>query len=332
MVTSRCMSSDEILHLATSRLQIQGFTDLEVKECIMDITSSNEDVTQALMTELESRPSLLSSCHLPLNATIVAYVYQVKKDNLPSTMLEIFKLLVINCIRRHIMTKEPDKEHKITSLESLPDDLNTTFCSFCEFAFHGLMEDRVIFSKDELFSIPDHLSLLHGSKMHEETGPEIKYSFFHHTMQELLAAIHMSKMTPDDQLYYFWNIYAHPRFDTMVQFYAGLTSLQNGQIKSILSDSISSSLIDLSEFRSSVVSVFASHLQFRELFWRQIDRTKLRSEETKYLKTICQTDDNSIKQVLRSNDDKLEEAMQHKMSCGMKQSDLDDTVGVLKVS
>ena len=332
VVTSRYMSSDEILHLATSRLQIQGFTDLEVKECIMDITSSNEEVTQALMKELESRPSLLSSCHIPLNATITSYVFQVNKDNLPSTMLKIFKLLVINCIQRHVMTKEPDKEHKITSLESLPDELNTTFCSLCELAFNGLMEDRVIFSKDELCSIPDHLSLLHGSKMHEETGPEIKYTFFHHTMQELLAALHMSKMTPDCQVKYFWNIYGLPRFDAMVQFYAGLTSLQINDIKSILSDRISSSLKHFSEIRSSVVSVLASHSHFREICLRLMSVTKLGSEETKYLKAICQTDDNHVKQVLRSNEDKLEEAMQRKMSSGMKQSEVDDAVGVLKVS
>ena len=40
-----------------------------------------------------------------------------------------------------------------------------------------------------LKSLPDSLSLLYGTKLHEETGTRTKYSFFHQTIQELFAAI-----------------------------------------------------------------------------------------------------------------------------------------------
>ena len=50
--------------------------------------------------------------------------------------------------------------------------------------------------------------------------------------------IHMSGMTPDDQLDYFQKLYAHERFHALIQFYAGVTSLQSIETVSILYDSM----------------------------------------------------------------------------------------------
>ena len=144
----------------------------EIKEAngkgvLLDITG-NEEAAHALMEALESRPSLLSSCHLPLNAMIIAYVFQVKMHNLPTTLLETFKLLVLNCIQRHVIKREPDREHEdITSLESLPKELHDSFYSLCKMAFCGLLESRMLFSQKELNSnsISDTLSLLYTIPM-----------------------------------------------------------------------------------------------------------------------------------------------------------------------
>ena len=243
VVTSRYVSSDELHRLATSRLETLGFADQEVKECIMDITG-NEEAAHALMEALESRPSLLSSCHLPLNAMIIAYVFQVKMPNLPTTLLETFKLLVLNCIQRHVIKREPDRElEDITSLERLPREIQASFYSLCELAFNSLLEDRMLYTKEELTTIPDTLSLLYGTKLQDETGPRTRYSFLHQTIQELLAAMHMSRMPPEDQLDYFYNFCDQPRFHAMIQFYAGVTLLQLRGTERILYDRIFTNLM-----------------------------------------------------------------------------------------
>ncbi|KAL5493910.1 hypothetical protein EMCRGX_G015148 [Ephydatia muelleri] len=235
VVTSRYVSSDELHGLATSRLETLGFADQEVKECIMDIIG-NEEAAHALMEALESRPSLLSSCHLPLNAMIITHVFQVKMHNLPNTLLETFKLLILNCIQRHVINREDHED--VTTLESLPTELQASFYPLCELAFRGLLEDRMLFSKEEMKSIPDTLSLLYGIKLHDEIGPKMKYSFLHQTIQELLAAIHMSRMPPDEQLDYFQNFYAQERLHALIQLYAGVTSLHLIETVSILSGSV----------------------------------------------------------------------------------------------
>ena len=228
VVTSRCMSSDELHGSATSRLETLGFADQEVKECIMDITG-NEEAAHALMEALESRPSLLNSCHLPLHAIIITHMFKTKKNNLPTTLLETFKLLILNCIQRHVIKKEPGRvmdHEEIDTIERLPIQLQASFYSLSELAFHGLLEDKILFSKEELKSIPDTLSLLFGIKLHEETGLKTKYAFLHQSIQELLAAIHMSRMPPDDQLDCFLTLYDQERFHGLIQFYAGVTSLK----------------------------------------------------------------------------------------------------------
>ena len=245
VVTSRYVSSGELNRLATSRLETLGFADQEVKECIMDITGS-EEATHALMEALESRPSLLSSCHLPLNAMIIAYVFQVKINNLPTTLLETFKLLILNCIQRHAIKREPDREHEdITSLESLPQELQDSFYSLCKMAFCGLLESRMLFPQKELnsISISDTLSLLYGTKLQEATGPKTMYSFLHQTVQELLAAVHMSRMPPDDQLQKFHAFITKPKFDEVIQFYSGITSLKLNGIIDILRERLRCSMV-----------------------------------------------------------------------------------------
>ena len=238
VVTSRYVSSGELHRLATSRLETLGFGDQE------DITG-NEEATHALMEPLESRPSLLSSCHLPLNAMIIAYVFQVKMPKLPTSLLETFKLLVLICIQRHVIKREPGREPEdITSLERLPREIQASFFSLCELAFSSLFEDRMLYTKEELTTIPDTLSLLYGTKLQDETGPRTRYSFLHQTIQELLAAMHMSRMPPDDQLDYFNNFCDQPRFHVMmIQFYAGVTLLQLRGTERILYDRIFTNLM-----------------------------------------------------------------------------------------
>ena len=303
VMTSRYVSSDTLLSMATSHLEILGFTDHEVKECIMDITSNNEEATHNLLAALELRPLLLSNCHLPLNVKIITYLFKLEKCTLPVTLLEIFKLLILNCIQRHVRHKAPDEDYdNIISLETLPKELQSSFYSLCELAFNGLIEDKILFTKDDLGLISDHLSLLHGAKIYEGTGARMKYSFFHHTIQDLLAAMHMSKMPPDDQMGHFRNMFGQPKFDTVIQFYAGITSLNLAGIQTFLSDTIfASSVIEMND--EDMVMMMTSSTSIRAILNSIISSEFYYMDE--YLECLIKPGDNEIKQLLRSNENEI---------------------------
>ena len=297
VMTSRYVSSDTLLSMATSHLEILGFTDHEVKECIMDITSNDEEVTHNLLAAMELQPLLLSNCHLPLNVKIIAYLFQLGKNTLPVTLLEIFKLLILNWIQRHVRHKAPDEEDydDIISLETLPKEQQSSFYSLCELAFNGLIEDKILFTKDDLGLISDHLSLLHGAKIYEGTGARMMYSFFHLTIQDLLAAVHMSKMPPDDQLGHFRNMFGQPKFDTVIQFYAGITSLNLAGIQTFLSDTILASSVFEMNVEDKLMMISSSTSVRATL-------NSMISEVFKYSKKLG---DNEIKQLLKSYENEI---------------------------
>ena len=311
VVTSRYITSDDLLFLSTSHLEILGFTDNEIKECILDTTNNNEEATHALMAALESRPSLLGSCHLPLNVIIISFVFQVRNGHIPSTLLEVFKLLIIHCIQRHIRNKEPDKDHDdIISLENLPQELHTSFNSLCELAFNGLMNHKMVFANDELGSILDHLSLLRGVKMHEESKTGTTYSFFHHTVQELLAAMHLSKLHSEFQLYLFFHLFGQPKLDTMFQFYAGITSLQLADFRGILYHIIFRNLRVEPNNDTLLMMSAACNPGLRKMMYNHLPTDIENDEELEILKSIVQPGDNEIKEKLRSNETELEKTIQ----------------------
>ena len=311
VVTFRYVSSDELLHLGTSRLEILGFTDMEAKECIID-TMNNNEASAALLEAVKSRPSLSSSCYLPLNVKILAYVFQVKGNvPVPSTMLETFKLLIVNCIQRHIRNQDPDANQyeSITLLEELPVALQTSFHSLCELAFKGLMEDRQIFSKDELHSIPDHLSLLHGAKTHNEIGTQMVYTFLHHTMQELLAAMHISRMVPGDQLDCFCKHFGDPKFDATIQFYAGITFLQMSEIKKHLYQTIDRNMSALNT--DDAISAFCMNPGVKHSFYDIFKAgISLTTEEELVLRYCLLGDEKNIDKNAKFLEEKSKQAIQ----------------------
>ena len=80
----------------------------------------------------------------------------------------------------------------------------------------------------------------------------MKYNFLHHTVQELLSAFHMSRLAPDEQLGHFKNVLGQVRFAGTIQFYAGITSLQNKEIRSCLYYNIMK-ILSRKEIESSII-------------------------------------------------------------------------------
>ena len=65
-------------------------------------------------------------------------------------------------------------------------------------------------------------------------GRSVSYNFLHLSVQELLAAFHISDMSPEDQVETFQSLMGHPRFISVLQFYAGITKLQTPGIQDVM--------------------------------------------------------------------------------------------------
>ena len=63
----------------------------------------------------------------------------------------------------------------------------------------------------------------------------LSYNFLHLSVQELLAAYHISQMNPSKQLEIFKHLSESPRFQPVLQYYSGFTKLDNSKIQSFIS-------------------------------------------------------------------------------------------------
>jgi len=100
------------------------------------------------------------------------------------------------------------------------------------------MKNQATFSSQDLQSFQPTLSsalntlgLIQGTESFRKC---ILYNFLHLQIQELLAAFHISKLPPSEQVKIFEDLFEQSRFAAVFQFYAAFTKLETEGIQEIL--------------------------------------------------------------------------------------------------
>ena len=237
IITSRPIASAQLQYYASTRIQIAGFVQSEVKRYFTEAIS-NAEMVKKLNDQLRERPTIEASCYLPLNTAIVAHLFLALGHSLPTTLHGVFTSLVICCIVRHM--RKQKKILKISSLDHLPPDIQEPFNNLCTLAYHGVRENKATFSEEDLqsFKLPTELStlsLMQGVTSFTAFGESKLYNFLHLSTQELLAAFYISKMQPNEQAEIFNELFEQPRFSNVFQFYAAFTKLETKGIRETVS-------------------------------------------------------------------------------------------------
>ena len=238
IITSRPISSANLHRFVSSRIEVLGFTTNELEkffsECLTGESPSN---VEALVNQVNENPVLKSSCYLPLNAAIVAHVYQCNNHILPQTQYKLFSIVIRNLIFRQVK-KEGGHEDLMTleSIEDFPTDLKNHFQALSKVAYNGIMESKIAFSSKELPKGVNTLGLLQAVESFGLVGKCVSYHFLHLTLQEFLAAHYMAKSLPTEkQVANFKELHDKPRFGVTFQFYAAITKLEKTGFPEMLS-------------------------------------------------------------------------------------------------
>ena len=241
LITSRPIASGKLQPLVSSRIEIVGFTKSEVKE-YFDNVLGDSDIVQKFQSRLVECPVIEAACYLPLNAAIVAHLF-LDYQTFPSTLHGVFTSLVVSCITRHLTKLSAkgiwDDLPRIQSLDKLPPEVENDFCFICLLAYQGIMKSQVTFSSQDLQSTPSSqlntLSLIQGT---ESFRRSILYNFLHLQIQELLAAFHISKLPPVEQVKIFKDLFGQSRFVAVFEFYAAFTKLETEGIREIVASMV----------------------------------------------------------------------------------------------
>ena len=241
IVTSRPIASGDLQPLASSRVEIVGFTPSELRQYFSECLEGDCGAVEKLLERIGEHPEVEGSCYLPLNAAIIVHLFLSEGQTIPSTQYGIFSAVVLNCIFRHLKqrTEEGRQIQSLESICSLPEVVRAPFENLCKLAYHGVMENKIVFSHDDFAAvgIPTSVSLiglLQAVESMVSAGRRVSFNFLHLSIQELLAAFFISRLPSSEQISVFQQLFSEPRFSAVFQFYAAITKLRNPGIQSVI--------------------------------------------------------------------------------------------------
>ena len=243
LITSRHECSVE-LHGLANRVEIVGFTEENIHEYFKEALFTEldcdkvEDGCRKLQEHFRSYPVIKSCCSIPLNAAILVSLF-LSEQSLPSTRHELFLKLVLNRINREQQDRHSQQNIEyvcVSSLDDLPHDLRVQLNHLCVLAFEGVKQNKVVFTEKDLDcqKLPHDLGVLQIVDSFIATGRKTAYCYFIHlSIQELLAAYHISQLEEDEQVKVFKAMLDEPRFSAVLQFFAAFNRLTNQGVRNI---------------------------------------------------------------------------------------------------
>ena len=239
VVTSRPISSGDLHPVVSSRIEVLGFTPEEQRQYFTECLKGDTKALEALFEKIQENPVVQSICYVPLNAAFVVHSFQMKGQLLANTVYEIFSTVILSCIQRHF-EREGRGNYLSTELASLDDlyrneTVRELFRCLCELAYHGVMENKVTFSSNDLPQGPNTLSLLQAIESFVQSGKSVFYNFLHLSIQEVLSAYYIATWLSDsEQVSQFQQLFDQPRFAAVFQFYSAITKLKRPGIRQVI--------------------------------------------------------------------------------------------------
>ena len=220
------------------QIEVFGFTRDIINKYIdsfpFSYSSSTDDDGSGIETHrtnlksfLKSHPSVLDMCYLPVNAAIICFLYDNESDNMPQTQTQIYESFTRLIVLRQLATK--DKFMQLSSLEQLRGENAEHFKKLCGLAFDMTIKNQQVLSEGS--AGPDDtpsLGLVTTDIIATHNGFQNSYTFLHLTLQEFLAAYHISKLCLTEQMEEIDKYSSFISMLTVWKFYFGLVNFEEG--------------------------------------------------------------------------------------------------------
>ena len=182
---------------------------------------------------LSSNPVIRSAMYTPVTAKIAAAVFtwsQHTESPPPTTMTELFTAFTLKTLVDHLSIHpvHHKQQLKVTTFSDLPTDVYKQFLGLCRMAYEGILNrQQLVFSAAHLPTGFAPLGLMQEVPQLYTEGRAFSYHFIHLTLQEYLAAVHISQLPAHEQTRLFQEHVNSGHFKMTMRFLAGRTKLAN---------------------------------------------------------------------------------------------------------
>ena len=240
ITTTRPTAVECVRNLKFKRtVEILGFTSEQIEDYVEKFTEGDHVAKETIWQHISRNINLFSLCYIPVNCFIICHclLHLIRISifdgalQLPTKMTEIYSMTVKifykhNRDDKYSCSKTDLGTYMYKPFKQLHPENEMVFKRLGKIAFNGIKQGRLIFESNEVDGLED-CGLLHrlpdAKPRSLSEQPKAQYCFLHLTMQEFLAAKHVTDTMTKEELRRFVADYINKgAWQLVIQLVAGL--------------------------------------------------------------------------------------------------------------
>lgn len=265
IITSRPAAATQLHGNVTCRVEVLGFANSDRQDFIKESLKDSPEKIQQLQDYLDKNLVISTLCYIPLIMTILLCLFQNSEtEELPNTQTELYEKFIIHTIVHYF--KKGGSNVSICSLLDLKNPHKKVIKRLAKLSFKLLSNSMIVFTVDDVNLLCPKLDI--GSKNcielgllketsyinMKKTNSVVSYNFLHLSIQEYLAAIHVSSLSFFQQKEILQRTFWVDRYFNMWIMYMGQTEGKSSAFKYLLSNGI----------RKFIYNQFSKHFHISE--------------------------------------------------------------------
>ena len=232
VVTSRPHASAHLRATCDRYIEIVGFAKEDRQNYIINSLKDKEDVDD-LNEYLDDRPTINSLCFIPFNMTVLLWLYK-QGITLPNSSTELYNHFICHTIRHHLYKSKITLSDSFVDLDSLEEPYRQVIRELSSLSYDALAEDQLTFTLDEIKAFCPQIEIsgalncfgLLQAVQHFGITNNVMLTFSHLSLQEYLAAYHISRLSHYRKFCVFKEKFMSDFYANTFTMYVGMTKGQ----------------------------------------------------------------------------------------------------------